>query len=126
MTAYGKTLGKEMRVLVCGGRNFTDYVYLETQLNELNTSRGPITCIIHGDAGGVDQLSGRWALQNRIQQELYPADWGKYGKAVGPLRNQLMLDIATPDLVVAFPGGRGTADMVKRAIKSGVEICYAN
>ena len=49
-----------------------------------------------------------------------PADWTKHGKAAGPIRNQKMLD-ECPDLVVAFPGGKGTADMVRRAMKAGID-----
>jgi hypothetical protein len=49
------------------------------------------------------------------------ADWS-IGRKAGPIRNQRMLDEHAPDLVVAFPGGRGTADMVRRARKSGVEV----
>ena len=48
-------------------------------------------------------------------------DWKKYGKKAGPLRNQQMLEEGKPDLVVAFPGGNGTADMVRRAKKANIE-----
>lgn len=54
------------------------------------------------------------------------ADWSKYGKAAGPMRNQKMLDEYKPDLVVALPGGRGTADMVSRARVAGVEVIEAS
>ena len=45
------------------------------------------------------------------------ADWAKYGPVAGPIRNQDMLDLHRPKMVIAFPGGKGTADMVKRAKK---------
>jgi hypothetical protein len=53
---------------------------------------------------------------------VYPADWAKHGRAASPIRNQQMLDEGRPNLVVAFPGGRGTADMVRRARSAGVEV----
>jgi hypothetical protein len=50
------------------------------------------------------------------------ADWNTHGRAAGPIRNQRMLDEVKPELVVAFPGGRGTADMVRRAREAGVNV----
>ena len=58
----------------------------------------------------------------------YPANWKKHGRAAGPIRNKQMLEEAKPDLVIAFPGGAGTANMVKQAREAGVkvEIIYAD
>jgi hypothetical protein len=53
---------------------------------------------------------------------MFPADWEKYGKAAGPIRNQQILVEGKPDLVVAFQGGRGTANMVSRAQQAGVPV----
>lgn len=106
-----------MKVLVCGGRYFTDYTLLEDALADLP----PITHIIHGGARGADSLADRFADENFIWCTEFKADWGKHGKAAGPIRNQQMLDEGKPDLVVAFPGGVGTADMVRRAKKAGVK-----
>jgi len=50
------------------------------------------------------------------------AKWSKHGRAAGPIRNQEMIDECKPDLVVAFPGGRGTADMVRRAKAAGIRV----
>lgn len=110
-----------MKVLVCGGRNFND---MEAVLNALDTlHRGdPITEIAHGGAKGADKLSGVWAHANRIPCRIYPANWGRDGNAAGPIRNVFMLKDFTPDLVVAFPGGKGTAHMVKIARKAGRKV----
>lgn len=62
-----------------------------------------------------------WVKARDILIEEYPAEWDKHGKAAGFIRNQDMLDSGV-DVVVAFPGGRGTADMVRRARKAGVEV----
>lgn len=105
-----------MRVLVCGGRDFEDKELLYTTLDELQ-SQTPISCIIHGKARGADSLAGDWATERGITVEMFPANWHQYGKAAGAIRNQEMLDIGKPEYVVAFPGGRGTNDMVKRSKK---------
>jgi hypothetical protein len=54
---------------------------------------------------------------------MFPAQWDRYGEAAGPIRNAWMLEFGKPDLVVAFPGGRGTADMISKARKAGIEVC---
>jgi hypothetical protein len=77
--------------------------------------------LIHGDANGADRLAGEWGTARGITVEAHPADWKKHGRAAGPIRNQKMLE-ETPALVVAFPGGKGTADMVKKARQAGVEV----
>jgi hypothetical protein len=67
-------------------------------------------------------LAGECAKQAGLSIEVYPADWKKHGRSAGPIRNQHMLDVGKPNLVIAFPGGRGTADMMKRAEKAGIEV----
>lgn len=104
-------------VLVCGGRDYDDYEKVRATLNALKPWR-----VIHGGARGADNLADRWAQYCGIACEVYEADWETHGKAAGPMRNQKMLDDGKPDLVVAFPGGRGTADMVRRAKKAGVPV----
>lgn len=71
---------------------------------------------------GVDEAAIDWAVVNWCVFQEFPPDWDKYGNAAGPIRNQQMLDEGKPDLVVAFPGGRGTADMVNKARKAGIEV----
>lgn len=81
--------------------------------------------IISGGASGVDSAAIDFAICNYCPFQEYPvalADWQKYGKAAGPRRNQRMLDEGKPDLVLAFPGGAGTADMVRRARQANVTV----
>jgi hypothetical protein len=78
--------------------------------------------IIHGGAAGADWCAGAVAELRDIPQSVFKADWKAHGRAAGPIRNQQMLDQGKPDLVLAFPGGRGTADMVRRAKAAGVEV----
>lgn len=80
------------------------------------------TVIIHGDARGADTLADAWAQRHKVAVVSFPANWEKDGRSAGNKRNQQMLDVGRPDLVVAFPGGAGTADMVKRALAAGVEV----
>jgi ABC-type Fe3+-hydroxamate transport system substrate-binding protein len=78
--------------------------------------------IIHGDVVGLDRLAGQWAVNKSLKVERYPADWAKHRRAAGPIRNKQMLDESKPDLVVAFPGGGGTANTVKQAREAGVPV----
>lgn len=79
-----------------------------------NQLPGDIT-IIHGAAKGADRIADEWAVVNWVQIEEYPAQWDMYGKRAGFLRNLQMIVEGKPDVVVAFPGGPGTANMVKQA-----------
>lgn len=114
-----------MRVLVCGGRDFTDESAVINWLLRFEEECGPFSRVIHGGARGADSLAGQWADLERIPQTVFKANWKKHGKAAGPIRNQQMLDEGKPDMVIALPGGRGTADMVRRAEASGVKVVLA-
>lgn len=107
------------RILVCGGRDFDDFFTLDMVMEAYLEE---VPHIIHGGAKGADSLAGDWAYMNVLPCTVYPAQWNRHGKAAGPIRNQQMLDEGKPDLVVAFPGGRGTADMIRRARKAGVDV----
>jgi hypothetical protein len=109
-----------MRVLVCGGRDFMDRDWLFRELGALRCSRG-VALIISGCALGADTLGIDWAEERGVEVARFPADWNKHRRAAGPIRNQQMLDEDRPDLV-AFSGGRGTADMVRRAMDAGIEM----
>jgi hypothetical protein len=124
------TQGMPLTVLVCGGRDFGDrdalFALLDALVASLPTSL-PIGLVIHGDARGADRLGGMWARQRGIAVKVFPANWNLHGRAAGGIRNQTMLDYLLtlpPDrrLVVAFPGGRGTADMAARAKAANVPV----
>lgn len=110
------------RVLVCGGRDYTDQAMLFGVL-DMESEHGPINAIIQGDCPtGADRLARLWALSRNEHYDSYPADWQSHGRAAGPIRNQQMIDEGRPTKVFAFPGGRGTADMVRRARAAGVPV----
>ena len=115
-----------MRVIVCGGRDYADQKKVDEVLDGTQSAGCMIHDLFHGNARGADNLADVWGRkQPHCRVHPIPAQWKKYGKRAGPIRNQQMLG-QSPDLVVAFPGGRGTADMVRRAETAGVEVLKIN
>ncbi|MGQ3297700.1 DUF2493 domain-containing protein [Reyranella sp.] len=112
-------MNDEHRVLVCGGRTYRDMREVSRVLDGLAPKP---TLIIHGGAFGADSCASEWAYKRGVPEQRFAADWKTHGRAAGPIRNQQMLDEGRPDLVVAFPGGTGTADMVRRAKAAGVRV----
>ena len=120
---------KNIRILVCGGRNYADEQFLTNQLDRLIEKIPPWlhVTIVHGAAAGADSLAEKWASKRKIKTEPHPADWrpnGVLDRGAGPKRNRRMLKTGI-NVVVAFPGGNGTADMVnitKDAIAKGENI----
>jgi len=123
-----------VRILVCGGREFDDWKLFTDKMWEVMRTENldnqdyfegdnskKIT-IIHGDAKGADFCARLWAILWSTSEERFPANWDKYGKSAGSVRNKQMLEEGKPDLVVAFPGGNGTANMIKIAREKGVRV----
>jgi hypothetical protein len=111
-----------MRVLVCGGRDYKNRTQVFAVLDRLMAKHGALT-IIEGGAVGADTFAGEWTcMQRSCRLVTEHANWEKYGKPAGPIRNQKMIDDHKPNLVIAFPGGRGTADMVFKARSAGIEV----
>lgn len=126
-----------MRVLVCGGRNFEKRSLLFAALDKIEKERGNITVVIHGDARGADRMAGEWAKSWGKRVLKFPAHWqdlshpdrrvkqangNVYDANAGMRRNIKMVEEGKPDLVIAFPGGAGTANMVKLAEQVGLEV----
>lgn len=113
-----------MKVIIYGGRDFKDAISLNAALDTAHAAQA-ITAVVHGGAPGADALAGAWAqawAQARsIPVEVFPADWKRFRLRAGPLRNQQMAD-AGADACLAFPGGGGTADMVRRARAAGIPV----
>jgi hypothetical protein len=110
------------RVLVFGGRDYNDDLAMRLVLSG-NLKPGDV--VVHGGARGADALAGDVA--GRVLGypiEVHNADWNRYGRRAGPLRNQEMLDSGI-DRAIEFPGGKGTADMHSRLARAGVEIVVA-
>lgn len=139
-----------MRVLICGGRNYEDYDRFKKIMQEIAFARFPKTpedeygnflwaiTVISGGATGADECAAAWAAVEWTGYEEYKAEWEdlthtdaiirmrkdgtKYDAKAGHRRNMKMLTEGKPDLVIAFPGGAGTADMVRIAKAAGVEV----
>lgn len=114
-----------MKVLVCGGRDFNDAMTLGSWLGGIHKNNGPITLLIEGGARGADFMAKEFAKWMGIPVKTFEADWNRHGKRAGPLRNKQMLEEGKPDLVVAFEGGKGTANMVEQAKAAGVKVLMA-
>lgn len=109
-----------MRLLVCGGRSYSDREKLFWVLDALHAAT-PVTLVIHGGANGADALAGAWAKERGVTVQVFEADWSN-GKSGGPIRNTAMLREGKPGLVVAFPGGAGTRNMISQARSVSVRI----
>lgn len=118
-----------MRVLVCGGRNYADAFCVYSYLDEVHAKQR-ITLLLTGGANGADEIAFQWAMNRQVNTMIVPAKWNKYRFAAGqsgknpagPIRNQEMLDKGKPDLIIAFPGGRGTQDMVDKGKEAGIKV----
>jgi hypothetical protein len=110
-----------LKVLICGSRFYTDYKKILQYVRSLKDA-----VIIAGGARGADTLAVKAARACGFPFREYPAQWEKYGRKAGPIRNQTMLDMEKPDIVAAFhediESSKGTKDMVTRARKSGVPV----
>lgn len=114
-----------MKIVICGGRDFRDWDYLEKVCDMFHTNFR-ITAVAHGGARGADELGGAWAGNRGLPVTVFKADWNRHGPSAGPIRNRRMLDEFKPNYVLAFKGGRGTADCVKAALERNINIALLN
>jgi ribA/ribD-fused uncharacterized protein len=110
-----------MRLLVCGGRDFTDSEFGFARIEQLHEKK-PVTTLICGMARGGDAIGLAWARKQGIAVDEYHPDWGTLGPKAGPIRNQQMLDEGKPDVVLGLPGQKGTAHMLRISRAAGVEV----
>lgn len=110
-----------MKAIVCGGREFTDEVAGFVFLDTVHASV-PITHVIEGGARGADTIARNWAKSRSVPVTTVPADWGKYGKSAGFIRNKAMRDEHSPQIVLAMPGGVGTESMMSLARQKNIRV----
>lgn len=110
-----------VRVLVCGGRDYSDRERMFAVLDKLHGEAG-IDVIIHGAYRGADTLADDWARARGVLPLPFPADWENHGSFAGPMRNTRMIQEGEPDICIAFPGHGGTADCTKKARRAGIEV----
>jgi hypothetical protein len=115
MSAFAPT------VLVCGGRDYDNQALVDETLDAL-CETVTVALLVNGGATGADRCASAWAVKRGVSLQMFHANWVTEGNRAGPLRNERMLKEAEPDLVIAFPGGRGTAHMVCIARAAGVRV----
>lgn len=122
-------------MLVTGGRHYGEATGEYTRLSDALWTihqRTPILVLVHGYAKGADSCAREWAKYRQDGGDLvatmgFRADWDTYGKRAGPMRNQRMVDWVVnmkhdAKLVLACPGGRGTADCVAKARAANLTV----
>lgn len=102
-----------MKILICGDRNWNNFDLIFNTIKKFVDNYGVIT-IVQGECKGADRMGKLVAQRFKIPCKGYPADWGKYGKKAGPMRNEQMLVEECPDIVIAFhnniESSKGTKD----------------
>jgi hypothetical protein len=114
-----------VRVIICGTRRWTDRAMIEERLYDLvmDAPRGEEITIVHGGARGADRIAHQEAQKAGLLVEEHPAEWERYGKAAGFIRNKEMAELGA-DLCIAFWDGRssGTAHMMGEARRAGIPV----
>lgn len=105
------------KLIIAGTRTLKNY-----QLLQDNIKADKVELVISGGAPGADALGIEFAKNNNIPYEVYPADWLKYGRAAGPIRNQEMVEKA--DCAIFFWDGwsKGTANCLSLAVAKGIPV----
>jgi hypothetical protein len=111
----------KLNIVVTGGRDYRNRPYLFGMLDAHTHHFNPIR-VAHGGATGADALANEWAESRGHEIVVYHAEWDKYGRRAGPIRNKKMLEAEQPDYVIAFQGGRGTSDCVSQARRLGLRV----
>lgn len=111
-----------MRIVVTGGRHYTNELYVWECLTWFDSFVAPITELIDGVAEGVDTFASNWALAMQITNIREPAKWRKLGKLAGFERNGAMLRKWSPEYCLAWAGGTGTNNMVRICREAGVNF----
>lgn len=108
------------RFAVTGGRDFADSGMVERALSLMPAD----AILVHGAARGADTLCATYWEGLGRETEAHPADWKKYQRAAGPMRNRKMLNSGI-QTVISFPGGQGTAHMTRICETAGIPVIYA-
>lgn len=110
------------RICVTGGRDFNDRELVERAFREVSAMPGDV--LVEGEATGADRLCAEVAGEMGLLIEPHHARWGSYGKAAGTIRNTEMLESGV-DLLLSFPGGKGTRHCTKKAQEMGIPVVFA-
>jgi hypothetical protein len=110
-----------MKIIIAGGRDFTDYELLKTKCDSIlkNLSDVEIVC---GMAKGADLLGKRYAEEKGFKVKEFPADWSKHGKSAGVIRNEEMKEYSYALIAFWDYKSRGTKNMIEISKKGGLEV----
>jgi hypothetical protein len=111
------------RILICGSRDWIDKQVIMQHIMAFHEIDG-VQCVIEGGARGADRLGREVAEELKIPVITEPADWDKYGKMAGPIRNQAMINKHNPTFCLAYPlpQSRGTLDMITRCKRANIAV----
>lgn len=110
-----------MKTIIAGSRSIIDYIIVREFVNRVHDNQ-PISLVISGTAAGVDRLGEKWALENSIPVKHIPAEWHKYGKAAGHIRNEQMAKLADACIVIWDGESRGSQNMINNAKKYNLHL----
>lgn len=113
-----------IRVACTGGRDYNDQARVFRILDRLLSIRKDFVVVV-GDAKGADNLVRQWCKVRNVPVEVFYADWKKHGLGAGPIRNKEMLESGL-DMLIAFPGGKGTQNMISICKKVGIVVIDLN
>lgn len=115
-----------LRILVTGGRDYTDRSAVTRALRHLGTHfifgfHPDDIILVHGAATGADTLAAEEAAKLGWRTEAHPAQWKQYRNAAGPIRNKHMVNLGA-HYCLAFPGGEGTKNCRRLALQAGIPV----
>lgn len=111
-----------MNLIIAGCRYFTDRKLIYEGIDSFIKEYGTPDLIIEGGAKGVDRMAYYYAKDNDIPVKVFPANWNKYGRAAGPIRNEEMAKHGTHLLAFWDGKSRGTKNMIEMAKKHGLIV----
>lgn len=111
-----------LRVIVCGSLYYPDKALVWEHLSRLNEQRGPFALLCSEPVTGVAELARSWAKENDVPSHNAFGNPDKFGAAADRIRRTHMIASVQPNLVIAFPGGPETTDLVTKARAAGIEV----
>ena len=110
------------KVIIAGGRDFSDYDLLKVKMNRILSNIADEIVVISGTARGADSLGEKYATEMGYKLEKYPANWNKYGKRAGYLRNEQMADVAHACVCFWDSKSKGTKHMIDLANEKKLKL----
>lgn len=110
------------RILICGGRDYNNGTAFKSIMEQARSHFANDFCIIQGGARGADTLARHWAFAQKVCCIEVPAQWLNFSKAAGSKRNRWMIQFCKPELIIAFPGGRGTQSMIDLGNRANIPV----